>query len=420
MTQKIESFLLSLLQAKNALPTQYDIDAFSYIDSGYVKPSEIMQFALDIEAKFSIAFTASDIQSPAFNTLGGLIRLIDSKTKTTASKTALNKIPGRHYWKYFLKQQDFSKALFYPTELDIDAQIALFKKHVCIVNLETSTYCNRKCPYCPTPLSAFRKTQAYMKEAVFNKIVSELSTINYASTVCLNLYNEPLADESIYHKIKQLRKNLPNAFLMFNSNGDYANAEKLDKLNEAGLNALFITLHAPAHKPYTPEDRIKDFRKFFNKIGLDANQCEISQTIENDHIESNVNWKGVRLRIMANNWSKYGTSRGGSINTLNASTQRTSPCVRPLREMFISHSGDIFPCCELFPDDLNNQPYLVDNVAAKSIFAIYASHTLASWRKHLFTFGEKTAPCESCLDQDFAHESSSALRRTILSGLAAE
>lgn len=287
---------------------------------------------------------------------------------------------------------NFIKSLFYPIDIAIDEQKALFKKFVCIVNLETSTYCNRKCEYCPVSLNDSRKNQLYMAEEIFRKILTELTSINYSSTIVFNLYNEPLADKNIYSKIKQVRKNLPNSFLMFNSNGDYVDTDVLNNLSEIGLNALFITLHPPINKSYKLDDRLQDFQKFFKKINI--SKVKISEPLENGHIESNIDWNGMRLRIMANDWSKYGNSRAGTVNSLNASETRTSPCVRPLREFTISYNGDVFPCCQFFPDIEENQKYIIDNVSSTSIFTIYASNILAKWRKILFTFGNKQPPAK--------------------------
>jgi len=256
-----------------------------------------------------------------------------------------------------------------------------------------------------------------MANEIFDKILTELTHINYLSTICFNLYNEPLADENIYLRIEQVRKSLPNSFLMFNSNGDYVDSNSLNTLSELGLNALFVTLHPPIDKFYRLDDRMKDFQKFFKKIGLDISKYEISAPLENGHIESNIDWNGMRLRIMANNWLKYGNSRAGAINFLNASTARIFPCVRPLREFTISYNGNVFPCCQFFPDSIENQKYIINNVSFKSIFEIYASHVLAKWRKNLFTFGEKSIPCDNCKDEDFSKADSLEIRETILNRL---
>lgn len=327
----------------------------------------------------------------------------------------LNKISTRYYWQHFLAQKNISAALFFPSQLDHEEKVALFEKHVCIINIETSSYCNRKCSYCPVSLNDSRKKQTYMPYQIFNKLLSELKEIDYKSTVCLNLYNEPLADADIFQRVIGVRSALPNAFIMFNSNGDYITDKELNLLSDIGLNALFVTLHPPVNKSYKLNDRIKDFRKFLKKIKIDIATVKLSETSENNSFECNVEWTGkMRLRIMANDWLEYGNSRAGAIEFLDAKTPRIMPCVRPLREFTVSYDGSVFPCCQFFPDDVKNKNYKISNITKDSIFEIYASDALASWRKELFTFGEKQEPCDTCKDEDFSPTDSSQKRVEII------
>ena len=323
----------------------------------------------------------------------------------------LNKIGGLYYWENFLKQKDIPISLFDSTKISsYEEQVALFKKYVCIVNVETSIYCNRVCSYCPVSTDDYRKTQEQMHDVTYNKIIQELKSISYASTVALNLYNEPLADEKIYRRVKQARENLPDAFLMFNSNGDYINKDKLNRLNDAGLNAIFVTLHTSPKQSYELNDRIKCFHKLFRKLGII--NYEIDKSSKDGNIESNVDWNGMRLRVMANNWEKYGNSRAGSLEFLNTEAKRTSPCVRPLRELTISHDGSVLPCCQFYPE--SSKKYVVGDVGSSSIFEIYSSLAMARWRKDLFTFSEKKSPCDTCRDEDFSTIDSIKQRRSII------
>lgn len=327
----------------------------------------------------------------------------------------LNKTSTRYYWALFLAQAHLPRALFFHETLNTQEKQDLFKRFVCIVNIETSAYCNRRCIYCPVSIGESRKKQFYIKDTLFNKIINELESIHYASTIVFNLYNEPLADDHIYQKIAKTREYLPESFLMFNSNGDYVTADKLTKLSQVGLNALFVTLHPSSNQNYIINDRLKHFEKFFKQIGL--SQYHVNKPLENGHMESNVDWHGMRMRVMTNNWVKYGNSRAGAVNFLNASATRTLPCARPLREFTISYEGKVFPCCQFFPDSTESQKYLIDNIAFNNIFDLYASQALTQWRKNLFTFGEKSVPCDSCRDEDFSKPESLEVREKWLNRL---
>ena len=57
------------------------------------------------------------------------------------------------YWGYFMNLSDF-RGIFYPdNNLSVADKKKLLKKLICVVNLELSTYCNRRCSYCPLSLT---------------------------------------------------------------------------------------------------------------------------------------------------------------------------------------------------------------------------------------------------------------------------
>jgi len=79
MSEKIKHFVITALEKKSKLPTDCDLDAFNYIDSGYVDSMAIMKFIVSIEAEFDIEITESDMELPAFKTIGGLVAIINNK-----------------------------------------------------------------------------------------------------------------------------------------------------------------------------------------------------------------------------------------------------------------------------------------------------------------------------------------------------
>ena len=332
--------------------------------------------------------------------------------KDSPENVHLNKISTRHYWGHFLAQKIIPSALFCIEPIGLKEKMSLFKEYVCIVNIETSTYCNRVCAYCPVSLSDSRKKQTHMADAIFQSILEQLASIDYASTISFNLYNEPLADADIFQRVETARKRLPHSFLMFNSNGDYINRDDLNELSKIGLNALLVTLHPPVDKQYLYDDRLKAFQQFFVKLGRDV--PVVKKVPDENHLEADIDWNGMQLRVMAHYWEKLGNSRAGAVRSLNMPEARTSPCVRPLREFTISYDGNVWPCCQFFPDDAANKKYIVDNLGSKSIFEIYASAILTKWRKDLFSFGKKNTPCDSCRDEDFSTGASAEIRKAIL------
>ena len=111
------------------------------------------------------------------------------------------------YWKRILSKSETIYYELFEQRENITKEIKknIFEKYVEIVNIETSTKCNRKCLYCPLSEYERGKNQNYMEEELFNKIISDLASINYRGTISLNIYNEPLLDKTIYEKILKIK-----------------------------------------------------------------------------------------------------------------------------------------------------------------------------------------------------------------------
>ncbi len=106
----------------------------------------------------------------------------------------------------------------------------------------------------------------------------------------------------------------PNSFIKFNSNGDYLTEKFLDKLVEAGLNEVFITLHTPKGQVYSDENRSLAFKKFFEKLSW---IIHLTICILNEKIGSASYYKGMRLLVESHNWARVGNDRGGIIESLS-------------------------------------------------------------------------------------------------------
>ncbi|GBG15958.1 flavohemoprotein [Novimethylophilus kurashikiensis] len=79
MTDSITQFVVGLIEKKAKLPKNIDLPSLNYIDSGYVDSIAIIKFVVEIEAKYEIEISETDIESPEFRTIGGLVSMINKK-----------------------------------------------------------------------------------------------------------------------------------------------------------------------------------------------------------------------------------------------------------------------------------------------------------------------------------------------------
>lgn len=109
------------------------------------------------------------------------------------------------------------------------------------VELETTSICNRKCSYCPN--YSQKRTQGYMKEELFYKIIDELVVLNFSGRFSPHFYGEPLLDKRIVRFITYTRKKLPKTFIKLFTNGDFLTYKCFVELMEAGVDVFRIALH---------------------------------------------------------------------------------------------------------------------------------------------------------------------------------
>lgn len=249
----------------------------------------------------------------ALNKAKGIFKVKSYELNSKSKETPLNKTAGRFYFEKFIdnfsRDKDLYKKFFCGTE-DRDKAKAVFAKFVGIVNLETNSYCNRKCHYCPVSITN-RGKNTQMKSEIFEKILDELREIDYASSVSLNLYNEPLSDKNLIYKLQCIKDKLPKAFLRFNSNGDFLTPNLLDKLESSGLDYLNITLHTTKANSYNDDESLKKLDDFYAKLKIPKPEYQITpNTAINSYSQINT----LTLAINTSNYDTYGTDRGGGID----------------------------------------------------------------------------------------------------------
>ena len=311
----------------------------------------------------------------------------------------ISKSRGIEFWKYLLSARKADLEKLFSKNLSEKDKIEFCSKILSIINIETSSKCNRKCDYCPDSIYN-RETQNILSHSHWNKILINLKKMEYKGQVSLNLYNEPMLDPYIYERIKSLRKAAPLCEIKISSNGDYLNFETLSNLAEAGLNSAYITFHTAKGDDYNDSTQEGYLRKFLRRSKINYEDIEI-QFSPGKYIKSNYLFnKKLLLVMLSNNWGDFGNDRGGSVIKLSRKIQRNNPCMRVFREFTISHLGDVFPCCQIFPDAPESKKFVLGNIADYNIEDINFSENFIAWRKSLFDFSKKSHPCSSCKDPD--------------------
>lgn len=270
---------------------------------------------------------------------------------------------------------------------------ALFKHSVRMVEIEVSSYCNRKCWFCPNATYDRMSDNKLMPAEMYSSILRQLASIGYDGAITYSRYNEPLADKMILERIAEARRMLPDAQLHTNTNGDYLDLEYIEQLYAVGLRSLNIQIYL-ANKEHYDHAKIKAAGdKILKRVKLPHT---LTRDTPGEWYEHALHYRDMSIRLYGRNFETGGTSRGGEV-PIHMDYQRTSPCLIPFWAVYIDHDGSTVPCCNLRSDIPSHAGYVIGKLAQQpDLFLQYASRFAANFRTSLIKDGVKKGLCSNC------------------------
>lgn len=225
------------------------------------------------------------------------------------------------------------------------------------VSMEISTYCNRKCEYCPNAL--YDTPEYYMDPELFRKIISDLRRIRFRGSIGYNHYNEPLLDPRIVSLIREAVTALPFAYHFLFSNGDYLTMEMAQQLVEAGISQIHVTNHNRNPEPL--RKKLQPVLDSFPSIITYKENMFDSPTL---------------------------TNRGGEMKHIN--NPRTK-CPNG-RQLLITWTGDVILCCEDY-----HRKYVLGNIREQTAKEIWNSKKNRTLRRQLRKKDFRLPICKACM-----------------------
>ncbi len=292
----------------------------------------------------------------------------------------------------------------------------LFRRNVSLVEIETHAMCNRLCSFCPNEdgnrLRNAKRTDAAMLARVFN----ELGSIDYAGQVKVARYSEPLRDpEALFSCLAAARPRVPNAELAIVTNTDYLKPAVLERLREAGLDTIYMSIYLRNRERWSIELARSYNERLERKLGLSVTGRSETDTVVRVEYE----YKGMTVRSACIDFGGFGSDRGGLLERY-ADLPRLGPCREPFETFVIDYTGQVMPCCNLLSDRPAHKDYVVASLLdpATSIFDVYAGG-LSAWRRSMVSFGRKDSPCTTCRHRDVPDASRDSLSKRLRSRLDA-
>lgn len=272
--------------------------------------------------------------------------------------------------------------------------VRLFRDYVELVELETTSYCNRTCSFCPNSFIDRLSEQLTMPERAWQAILAGLEEVGYAGTIVWSRYSEPLSERRIVDRICEVRRAAPRCRICVNSNGDFLDAEYLNELEEAGLDRLWIDVYIPDEETYNFEVAKIYHDKFIKRI--DRSYSVVGVTPEfSTRISSNKMEIAAHARNVAAMLEMDLSDRGGLIQ-IARTTIREAPCYAPYKHLVVDWDGSVVICCQLRSDSPTHQKGVVAKIGFDGVGLVDAYIRLAGWRESLKTYGNKKGPCANC------------------------
>ena len=107
------------------------------------------------------------------------------------------------------------------------------------LEVETSTGCNRRCPFCPVATAP--RPDHRMPEDLFLSIVDQAAQMGFRGRFSPHFFGEPLLDPRLPHLLGETRRRLPRARIVVYTNGDALTPDLALNLLDAGTDLFVVT-----------------------------------------------------------------------------------------------------------------------------------------------------------------------------------
>jgi radical SAM protein with 4Fe4S-binding SPASM domain len=329
---------------------------------------------------------------------------------------------------YFLNE--LRRLLFKSRQKELSSRKAIrhFKRHGHIypimpqrLQLQTQSYCNGRCLFCPYPEVRRQLEQGKMEWAVFEKIANETSQWNKPVKVGLVLQNEPFLDKDFFKMVRYFKSLRPQMRIYTYTNGTLLNESIVQEIVESGLDEVTISINAFTKNTYKQLHPSFSFEKIIKGIHLIASVkpehlsvrlgfvCTSQNQDELDNLRNFVQEKGLGLRLVnvfnrANNLNNYGRFRLSKLEWRHLKMRLIykffyQACDIPFDSLNVLFNGDVIFC----PGDWRRQVVL-GNVKTSSLSEIWNGKAFNELREKIV--GKRYNEIQICAKCTFAELSS--------------
>lgn len=270
------------------------------------------------------------------------------------------------------------------------------------LQIETTAVCNARCHFCVYAQPINDRPKGMMSMARYRGIIVDAATIPEISDVCLTGLGESLLDPHLDERIAYSRDKMPDRDVCVFTNGTYLSPDRFDRLAEAGLGTLNVSLNAT-----TPEKRkaimgLDDFNQVVSNISYAMAhrgdmKIRVTAVVNEDMFSEAEALELVRL------WGHWRHHESGHVELVsegnwagdNRSIRAFDPdeaCVRALTQFYVLWDGRVSACCF---DPLARMEF--GRVPEQSIREVYNSEKYVRFRElHSQDKASEVEICKGC------------------------
>jgi radical SAM protein with 4Fe4S-binding SPASM domain len=274
------------------------------------------------------------------------------------------------------------------------------------LNFELISGCNFKCEFCLHSLSSFRHNNKVRERKIpFNKyceIIDE-GVKNGLCSIELNGINEPLLQKDIY---KYIDYAVDSGILMvsLHTNAALLTEEMSNSLVNSKLTLIVFSVDAFTSRTYEKIRKSRGYKKVFDNINrfIEIRNNKKFPLIRMSFCRNKVNYKEF------DDFDKFWRDRVNDISTsyfcnpfvgmenydeienkFRMENFDLSYCTEPYQRLFISSTGDVYPCCSFFGREMK-----VGNIYNNSIHNIWNGDKMEEVKK--LVNKEDSLVCNKC------------------------
>lgn len=261
------------------------------------------------------------------------------------------------------------------------------------LQLETINICNAACVFCPYP--KMERPKGIMSDALFHKIITEAAGIEKFDEVSFQGLGEPLLDPQIASRIAFAKQAKRGWVTTMFTNGSRLTPDIFKKLENAGLDILYVSINAVTPEGRKSVMRLDDYDRVVAYV-QHAMKSEKVKVVPKGVVNMDL-FSGSETKTFQDMWGERSFLHlegnwGGA--TYQQRRVRTGICSRMMSQIMVLWDGRVSLCCfdgegEVIFGDLNTQ----------SIKDVYAGDKYLNYRlAHVEGRRSELKLCATCTE----------------------